>query len=381
METNELMHDMMELGSTRESGEHLSPIHAVGIAMTMAFVGVLAGYSLAKWMNIHDEVVSRAEESAAGPFVQTVHASMGIQERLVKALGESRPYNSVTLYAKISGYLRTITVDKGDRVKKGQLLATIDSPETFSQYEGALASSINRRAMSERAVRLHKQKVVTDQEEEQAVADADVATARLNELGAQKAYSQILAPFDGVVTARFVDPGALMQNAGQGQTGAQPIVTVSQTDRLRVTIFVDQRDAPFVKVGDSAQITTPERPDSRYNAVVSRTAGELDTRSRTMLTEIELDNTSNEIVAGSFVDVTLKVQTPGVVQVPSEALVMKGTRASVMVVSHDHTVHAREVQGGENDGTKINILHGLEVNETVALDQGNNLIEGQHIQN
>jgi membrane fusion protein, multidrug efflux system len=376
--TNDILDTFVN--SEERSEPSWSRVYATGISISMAFVGLLTGYIVAKRFNLRDELASKTGEVAAGPFVQSSTAARTGQERVIKELGETRPYYSVTLYAKISGYLSEINVDKGDRVKKGQVLATIYSPETSSAYEGALANSINQRAISKRMRELHRQKVVSDEDAEQAIAQADIATAKMEEASAKKGYTIISAPFDGTVTARYSDPGALIQAAASEQASALPVVTVSQTEKLRVTVFIDQRDAAFVQVGDPAKITVTERRGVEYDARVTRKAGELDARSRTMLTEIELDNPHDEIVAGSFVDVSLKIRTPDYVQVPSEALVMQGPKPFLAVISEDGTIHYRSIVIGDNDGTKLSVVSGLEEGELVALNLGNNLIDGQHVQ-
>ena len=350
-----------------------------GLVLLAVFGGILAKSYLGKRQELAEETSTRAEAAAAGPFVLTAQASSSPAEREVSVLGESRPYATVTLYAKVSGYLGTITVDKGDHVKAGQVLATINAPETARQYEALQADARYKEQIAARTKQLHERKLVSDQESDQAISDASVSKARLEEIGVQKAYEKIVAPFDGTVTARFADPGALVQNAANSQTSALPVVTVSQTGKLRVTVYLDQRDAAFVKVGDPAVITVPERPGAAYKAVVTREAGELDPRSRTLLTEIELDNGKGEIVAGSFVDVTLKVKTPVYVQVPTDALVMRGEKPFVATVK-DGLLHYQEVKIGDNDGEKVDVLQGLGGGETVALSLGNNLADGQHVQ-
>lgn len=357
-----------------------SRVHASGITILMLFLGLMTGYLAARHFNLKDELATRAREVAAGPFVQTTEAVRSGGERVIKELGEIRPYAFATLYAKVSGYLGDVLVDKGDRVKKGQLLATILSPETNSQFESATADAKNKKSIAVRMIQLHKDMAVTDEERDQAVAQSDMAAAKVKELGARQGYTTIIAPFDGIVTARFADPGALVQDAANAQSGALPVVTVSQTEKFRITVFVDQRDAAFVQVGDPAVITLAERPGVQFEARVSRKAGELDTRSRTMLTEIELANPKEEIVAGSFVDVLLKVKTPRVIQVPSQALVMRGNQGYLSVVANDGTVHFRSVQVGDNDGTFVNVMSGVEEGETIVLNMGNSLIEGQHVQ-
>ena len=358
----------------------LSRTHLTGIGILMAFLGLLAGFVIAKRLNLRDGLAANVREAAAGPYVQTAQTVLSGQDRILKEVGETLPYATATLYAKVSGYLGNILVDKGDKVRKGQLLAAIVSPETSSQYSSALADVKEKKLIAERARALFGGGDVTAEERDRAVAAADMAAAKVEELGARKDYATITAPFDGTVTARFADPGALVQNAARAESGALPVVTVSQTDRLRVTMYINQSDSPLVRVGDPALIVLTERPGVSYRARVTRKAGELDLRSRTMLTEIELDNPNDEIVPGAFVDITLRVKAPQTIQIPSQALVMRGTSAYVAVVAKNSVVHYRKVEAGSNDGAMVSVLKGLERNETVVLNAGNSLTDGQHIQ-
>src|SRR5205085_1644932 len=152
-----------------------------------------------------------------------------------------------------------ILVDKGDAVGAGQVLAVIESPELDQQYEAALADARNKRVNADRFRALAKQNASSAQEAERYETDAAVAEANLKAIETLKSYEVIRAPFTGRVTARYADPGALMQNATSAQTGALPVLTVSETGRLRVYAYVDQQDAPLVGVGTPAEITVPDR--------------------------------------------------------------------------------------------------------------------------
>src|SRR5262249_54726336 len=155
-------------------------------------------------------------------------------------------------------------------------------------------------------------------------------------LATQRGYRIIRAPFDGLVTARFADPGTLIQSAANGQSGAVPIVTVSKSDRLRVYVYLDQSSAAFVHAGDLAEIRAPGRPGLTRKAPVARTAGQLAPRTRTMLTEIDVDDADGAIVPGSFVQVTLETRRPPSLEVPAEALVMRNEKPHVAVVDAAH---------------------------------------------
>jgi membrane fusion protein, multidrug efflux system len=325
---------------------------------------------------------ARADAQSAGPRVAVVTVGASPHDRVITLLGEARPFVSATLYAKVSGYLRDIYVDKGDRVPVNQVLAIIDSPELDSQYRAAVADAKDKRLDAERAKTLAKKDMISQQEADKAEADAEVAEENGATLATQKSYEVLRAPFAGTVVARYADPGALVQNATGSQTSALPVVTVAQTDRLRVYVYPDQRDARSIHVGDPVEITLPERPEIHLRAAVSRLSGELDTKTRTMLTEIDFDNASNAILPGSFVQVNLRVRAAGSggVEIPSEALVMRGEKPFVAIVTADNRIVHRPVAIGVDEGPTVRIVSGLVKGERIALNVGDNLTDGSHIQ-
>jgi RND family efflux transporter MFP subunit len=299
--------------------------------------------------------------------------------RKLELQGEARPFASATLYAKVSGYLKEMRVDKGDKVKPNQIVAVIEAPEIDRQYEAAVADASYKKANARRAADLAKPGVVSAAEAETQVGVAQVADAQVATLAQQKSYEVLRAPFAGTVTARYADPGALVQAATGAQTGALPLVTISTPERLRVYVYVPQHDAGFVKVGDRALVTLAERADVQIEGQVARRADELDPRTRMMLVEVDVDNRDGRIVAGSFVTVVLTLATPPEIIVPVEALVMNGAKASVFVLDGE-TVHTRPVVVSDNDGTIARLARGLRAGELVALNLGDNVADGARVQ-
>jgi len=342
-------------------------------------VGVVAVFYTYHFWKLRQDRLALEEEAKLGPRVQVVSATKTPPERTLTLVGEARPYASVTLYAKVSGYLKKVTVDKGDKVKRDQLLAQIESPEIDKEYQGALAEARNKKAIAGRMNQLRERQLVSPQEADQANSDNEVANSRLESLAVQKGYETLRAPFDGTVTARYADAGALVQNAANSQTSALPLVTVSQVDRLRVYTYVDQRDAAYIQVGAQANVTVAERPDLDLKAVVSRVSGELDPKTKMLLTEVDVDNQAGQLVPGSFVQVKLVVRTPEALQLPVQALVLQQGKTMLPIIQPDGTIHFVEVRTGENDGQNVSILSGLEPEQKVGLNVGNGLPEGSHV--
>jgi membrane fusion protein (multidrug efflux system) len=348
---------------------------AAGVVAAVVGVGVIWNGRTA---SARAEAQSRKAEVAAGPRVQLARAQLSGATRHIELQGEARPFASVTLYAKVSGYLKQMLVDKGDRVRANQTVAVIESPEVDRQYDAAVADARYKQAEAKRAAALAGPGVVSARQAELEQSQAHVADAQVAALATQKSYETLKAPFAGTVTARFADPGALVQNAMNAQTGALPVVTISQIDRLRVYVYVDQRDAAFVHVGDAAEVRVPDRVESTRLGKVARLANELDPKTRMMLVEVDIDNKDGDIVAGSFVQVTLSVAAPRRVEVPSSAMLIRDKKPFVAVVQ-DGVVRLRPVTIKDDDGALVRVEHGLTAGERVALNLGDGVADGARV--
>jgi RND family efflux transporter MFP subunit len=310
--------------------------------------------------------------------VAAAKRSPGVRKLVLQ--GEARPFAEVTLYAKVAGYLRDLKVDKGDRVKANQVLATVTAPELDSQYLAAVADANNKRVNAKRLTSLQPSGVVSAQELEQGQAASAVADATQAAYATQRGYRVIRAPFDGVVTARFADPGALIQSAANAQSGAVPIVSVAKGDRLRVYVYPDQSSAAFVRDGDAAVIRIKERPGWSREAHVTRTSGALSPRTRTMQTEVDIENADRAILPGSYVDVELSIQVPPLVEIPVEALVVRGDKAQVALIDGGGRVRFRPVVVADDDGQVVRLVRGLDDGARVAVNLGGDAEEGSPVQ-
>jgi RND family efflux transporter MFP subunit len=349
------------------------------VAGILAVLGCLAGVlalSTARSARVRDDEHDRVAAVKAGPRIQTVAVARGGGERALVVQGEARPYFTVTLYAKVSGYLKEVRVDKGDRVVADQVLARIESPEIEREYDAEVADARYKRDNAKRIDALAATGIASASDAELARSAAEVAEANVATLATQKGYEVLKAPFSGTVTARYADPGALLQQATAAQTSALPVLTVAELDRLRIELYVDQRDAPFVKTGDPVEVTLPERMDVKLLGKVARVSHELDARTRMMLAEIDLDNISGAVVPGSFVEVRLKVNAPQNLSVPVEALVLRGAKPFVALVSSADTVTYVPVTIADSDGRRAYIKEGLSEGQRVALNLGETVIEG-----
>lgn len=325
----------------------------------------------------------RTEKAAAqaGPRVQVTTVQDAPSAQALTLLGETHAFLESTLYAKVGGYLKTIYVDKGDTVHTNQILAAIESPETDAQYQAAVINERNLQQIAARDENLVKRDMIAQQDAETAVANARVAAQNTQNLATLKSYEIIRAPFDGRITARYADPGALVQSAETSQTAALPLVRISEISEERVYIYPDQRNAAFIRVGDAAIVSDPAKPRVKINARVTRISGEFDPDTRTMLVEIDFRNARDQIPPGSFVEVTLRLASRSrYLEIPATALVLRGTNTFVAVVGPHNRVTFRPVDVAADDGTHVSVRSGLTSGERIAINIGDSVSDGNEIQ-
>jgi RND family efflux transporter MFP subunit len=354
-------------------------LYGAGIVVVVAAAAGVAYFWRAGDSQLAAAREARASAVAQGPRVEVATVVAGPSERTITLLGDARPYASVTLYAKVSGYLKSIAVDRGDKVQAGQIVAEIDSAETDSLYANAVADADNKRRLSQRNRDLLTRGNVSLQAAEQSATDLSVAEGIVRNLATMKSYETLRAPLAGMVTARFADPGALVQNATTSQTSALPVLTVSDSSKLRVGTYVEQRDAPFVHVGDTVEVGDASNPDRIVRATVSRSSGELDPKTRTLFVECDVPNPKGTLVPGSFVYLTLHVPVKSLPQVPVGALIFRGDNAFVAKVDNN-AVHFSPVKVATTDGSMASVSDGLTLGEKVAMNLPGEIGDGATIQ-
>jgi RND family efflux transporter MFP subunit len=294
--------------------------------------------------------------------MSVVKVTMSSADRSVTLPADTRPFAQATLNAKVGGYVRELHAERGQRVKREQVLAVIEAPETAQDVAAAQSEVENKRRTAARA-RALAPGVVSQQDLDNAINDERVAEANLRRAASQRGYTELRAPFDGVITARYVDPGAFLP-AG---TAASPILEVGTVDRLRIFVYVGQDAAPFVHPGDAVTLWQDELPEKRIPAAVTFVAGALDPRTRTMQVEIDLDNRAWGVLPGTFVHVTLKLHVQPSPAIPNEAIVMREGRTMVALVEGDK-VRLVEVELGVNDGRTSRVTRGLQGGESIGVN-------------
>lgn len=354
---------------------HVAGIVVVAIATVAVFL-----FWRAQGTGLEQARAARLSALAAGPRVQVVSVTTGPSERTITLLADVRPFATAILYAKVSGYLKSVNVDKGDTVKEGQVLAEIESAETDQQYHSAVADLENKRRLASRNRELLARGTVAPQTAEQSDTNERMAAALVAALGARRSYEVLRAPFGGTVTARFADPGALVQNAETSQTNALPVVTISDSSKLRVSVYVAQPDVPFIRIGDPVEVVDASNPERKVTAVISRTSGMLDPQTRTLLVEVDVDNTKNFLVPGSFAYVTLHAPIQSLPRISVNGLVIRGSAQTVAVVGNDGRVQLRPVRVATTDGNIVDIAEGLTVGERIALNLPDEVVDGGRVQ-
>ncbi|BDU77336.1 efflux RND transporter periplasmic adaptor subunit [Mesoterricola sediminis] len=347
------------------------------LAAAAAAIGVLWAFQRA---GVAREAAHLRANEEAGPRVRVARVGGGGDTGALELNGDALPWESTTLYAKASGFLREIRVDKGTRVAKGQVLAVIESSEVNTDARALKADAENKRRYAERLKKLSQDGVISSRDLEDAEAAARIAEEKLASQKALQGYLTVTAPFAGVITQRFADPGALIQNAGSS-TSAQPVVALAHVERLRVTFYLDQAVAARVKPGQAVTVRPIDRPDLTRQVTVARFSGALDPRTRTRLAEADLDNRDGAFVPGGAVIVGLALpREANRLEIPSEAVLTRGDKTFAAVVGPDQRLVVRPVALGEDNGSRVRVLQGLQAGDRVVLNPPVTLKDGDRVQ-
>lgn len=287
-----------------------------------------------------------------------------------------------TLYAKVTGYLKKLTVDKGDAVKAGQLLGEIEVPELIADERQFAADTevahTNYQRMA--AAREKAPDLVVPQTVDDLRGRWEIAQAQLQRARDLLRYARLTAPFSGIVTARFVDPGAFIAAATTGATPqSAAVVTLMDYSRVRIQLFVPESETPFIKNGLPAKVTVEELPGRVFSGSVTRFAHALDPATKTMLTELEMANPTGELRPGAYATVQLEVEhKQNALLIPVQALLTEKAGTSVFTIL-DAKAKKTPVQVGFNDGTNVEIANGIGEDQPVILLGKPPLNDGQPV--
>jgi membrane fusion protein, multidrug efflux system len=349
------------------------------IAGVVVVVALTAGLVMGHDLNIRRQTAELMNERSQGINVLVAKIGQTPQSRMLDLPATIHGYIETSIYAKVPGYLKTIKVDKGDRIKKREILAILESPETDQAVANARANYRIAAITDERYQLLVQKQVVPQQTADQTHATMLQDKAMLDQELAIQAYEVIRSPVDGIVTARYVDPGALIPQTTTPVTAATPIVAVATLSPLRVYAYIPQSAALFVKDGDPATITVSERPNAVYKGRIIRHPEALDDTSRTMLAEVDLPNDDKSLYPGMYARMAMKVaiRENGTV-VRDDALIFRDGNVYVPVVRGDE-VRLVTVTLGYDNGQDVVVRGDLKEDDMVALNMGQAVEDGERV--
>ena len=419
-EVEELRRRLRQQGGGGHDGPPGSPWNPSGVTIWAIFLGVavlvavafFAGYiPLQKRQSLLVGEAKEAEQSL--PRAEVIQVSRSASKSELDLPGNIQAFTEAPILARADGYIKRRMVDIGDHVRAGQPLAEIEAPELDQQvlqaraslqqaqaaleqvqanYEQGKATLDLARVTAERWSALAAQGIVSRQDNDQyqaqyqaqtanvdalqkaiaaqrsAIAAAEANVARLNEV---QNYRVVKAPFDGVVTLRNVDVGALVS------TGSTLLFRIAQTATLRAYVNVPQANASFIRPGQAARLTVANLPGRFFVGAVARSSSSLDPSSRTLLVEVEVPNPDGALLPGMYAQVDLSNPRPNApLLVPGDALVARAEGTQVALVRADHTVHLQKIVVGRDYGDRLEILDGLQEGDMVIANPGELAREG-----
>jgi RND family efflux transporter MFP subunit len=354
---------------------------ALALAIVLAVWGIVSRVSARS-------ALTKATAVAAATSVVTVKPTVAPGSEKLVLPGSVQAYYEAPIYARTNGYVRAWYTDIGTPVKKGQLLAEIETPEVDQQLGQAQADLATAQAnyelartTDERWRGLLATESVSKQDAEQRAGDAaakkaavESAAANVARLRDMESFKRVLAPFDGVVTQRNTDIGALI-NAGQGPGAA--LFRVADLHRLRIYVSVPQAYAAGVLPGMSADLVFAEHPGKRYPATVAFTAQALDPVSRTLQVELQVENAQHELFPGAYVEVHFDLAAAApTLRLPANAVLFRAQGLLVAAVGSDHHVRLKHITQGRDFGSSIEVLQGIDAADDIVINPPDSITDG-----
>jgi RND family efflux transporter MFP subunit len=395
--------------------------------IVLGFVAALIALTAAwRWLG-HSRTEASDPESTSGESGEVIAAVAPVQrgtiENTLTIAGAFKPFQEVDIHAKVAGYIRKIYVDVGDHVKDGQTLVVLEVPELAAELAGATAAvrrseqEIHRaqgeveraksthaaahamfdrlsQAAQQRAGLVAQQEVddaqAKDLEAEAGVSSAqaslsaaeqalEIAEANQKQFSALSNYTRIVAPFDGVITVRYADTGALIAAGTSSSSQAMPVVRLAEESKLRLVLPVPESIAAQIHLGDPVKVHVQALNEDIVGKV-SRFASSLDSQTRTMETEIDFVNRDGKLYPGMYAETVLQLaERKSVLVVPMEAVTQSEGDATVLAVNAQNTVQQRHVKLGLQGKTRVEVLSGLAENERVIIGNRSQFRDGQRV--
>jgi RND family efflux transporter MFP subunit len=371
---------------------------AAAVAIAIAVFGILQ-------RRTHEAEVTQWTQEQAMPTVAVITPQAGTSTQRLVLPGTVQAWYETPIYARVPGYLKDWFFDYGAHVKKGDVLAAIETPDLDAQLAGAQGKLNSARAdvkvreaekqfaeTTYQRWRDSPKGVVSLQEQQSKEADYNSAIARLNaataevaadqgevdRLQAMESFKSITAPFDGVVTARETDIGVLI-NAGSGGNGPE-LFRVADIHKMRIYVQVPQQLSADIKSGIATELHLPQYPDKTFQATVATTSSAINTSARTLLVELHADNADGQLQPGAYAQVDFELPgTPNVVRIPTSALIFRERGMEVAVIGPNDKIELKPITLGRNLGTEVEVVKGLSVSDRLVNSPPDSLSTGDTV--
>ena len=415
------MTQQIETIPTEQTQGKFSGVIVRVIGATVLLIALIVIGTLPRLARQREALAAVRESAVTHPVVSIVHPLKGEPTSELLLPGNIQPLYNATVFARVDGYVERRNVDIGSKVKAGQVLAVISSPEidqqllqaraTLAQSEASLqqakatleqskANAELTRLTRDRDLPLGEQHAISQQIVDEAVqahnarvadvsasaanitaAEANVTANRANvaRLLQMQSFERVVAPFDGVITERNIERGDLV-NTGSAAAG-KPLFSIAQSGTLRIQVDVPQSEAVNIEDGQKASLEVKERLGRQYIGTVVRSASALDSAARTMLTEVQVDNCDGSLLPGMYAQVkfTLAQQLPSLI-IPTSSLVIDRSGMHVVTVNNEGKIHFVHVNIGRDMGTQVEILNGLQGSESLVGSPSDLLNEGESVE-
>jgi len=364
-------------------GLYITALAAAVIAVVIVVFGITS-------RKIADAKLQEWTENQAVPVVAVAPPETRGKTSTFSLPGRLEAYVQAQIYARVTGYVKEWDADIGTPVKAGQLLATIDAPDLdqqIMQAEANLASAKANSVLSDmtltRGQSLIKTLAISQQDLDQRAADASnkqglvrAAQANLDRLGVLAQYKRLTAPFDGLVTSRTTDVGALINAGG----GGPPLFVVSDTSKLRVYVSVPQSYVPNIPVGTNAQIVVPEYPGRTFPATVEASSQSVEIASGTTRMQLVVDNSNHELMTGDFTNVTFDLPHPEIaINVPASALIFNRQGLQVATVGSNGRIVLKRVTISRDLGNEVELASGIVADDRVVANPPDGIATGDKV--
>jgi RND family efflux transporter MFP subunit len=374
-------------GGSPSPGSKVTRVFVLLLIVVIVAMVVIWGISSRREANAQ---LSQETKDLAIATVSVIHPKAGAPVQEIVLPGDMQPFTDAPIFARTNGYLKKWYADIGANVKAGQLLAEIDSPEVDQQLQSARADLATAQAnlnLAEVTATRYKDLRKTDSVAQQDVDNAngnfearrttvESAQSNVKRLQEMQSFEKVYAPFDGVITARNTDVGQLIDSGSSGGTSRE-LFHIAAVNPLRVYINVPQFDSPQIRPGLRADLVLTEFPGRQFHGSVVRSSGAIDSTTRTLLTEVDVDNSARLLKPGGYVEVHLKLPSPvTTLTLPVNAIIFKSEGLQVATVKDGKTIALIPVTPGRDFGTDIEVVAGLKGDDWVVLNPSDSLTNG-----